>query len=146
MDEDGRITVDLLPEIVQPDDELTTLLRETTGQTQQSFGFETRALRTTARLLDGQAMLIGGLVSRSRSKSESRVPLLHELPVLGWLFRREEISEEELELVIVVHPTVVREPNNRARLWMFPDPLNALQSAVARTEELPGNSEPGGNS
>lgn len=146
VDEDGRITVDLLPEIVQPDDELTTLLRETTGQTQQSFGFETRALRTTARLLDGQAMLIGGLVSRSRSKSESRVPLLHELPVLGWLFRREEISEEELELVIVVHPTVVREPNNRARLWMFPDPLNALQSAVARTEELPGNSEPGGNS
>ena len=68
-------------------------------------------------------MLIGGLVSRSRSHSESRAPLLHEIPVLGWLFRRQEISDEELELVIVVHPTLVREPSSRARLWIFPDPL-----------------------
>ncbi|GJM20495.1 MAG: hypothetical protein DHS20C15_04100 [Planctomycetota bacterium] len=128
--EDGRLTLDLAPRVATPSPELTTLVRETTGTDQLTTGFETRSLRTSARLRDGQVLVVGGLLSRDSEWSESRTPWLADIPVLGEFFRRRSDSRDELELVLVVHPTVLHEPRTDALLWDFGDPSELLRGLL----------------
>ena len=68
----------------------------------------TRRADTTVELGDGESFVIGGLVSQSTVSSVNRVPLLSQIPVLGTLFKRQEFTRKERELVIVVTPRLVR--------------------------------------
>lgn len=123
----GDITVDVIPEISLPDAQLTAALRETTGTAQQASSFETRVLRTTARLQDGQALLVGGLLSQNKSSNDNSAPGLRDLPGAGPLFRGWDRSREEIQLIVMVHPVIVRKPTNRSRLWSFPSALETLR-------------------
>ena len=129
VDADGRITLDLLPEIVQPDAELTAVVRDATGTDLATVGFETRSLRTTARLEDGASLLVGGLLSRLESNSTSGVPILRHIPFLGSLFENRNEQSREQELVLVVTPTRVRRPDSRAAVWPHLSPLETLRTS-----------------
>lgn len=67
-----------------------------------------RKADTTIELGDGESFVIGGLVSQNTSSSVNRVPFLSEIPILGMLFKRQEFSRKERELVIVVTPRLVK--------------------------------------
>lgn len=67
-----------------------------------------RKADTTVELGDGESFVIGGLVSQSTNSSINRVPFLSEIPILGMMFKRQEFSRKERELVIVVTPRLVR--------------------------------------
>ena len=67
-----------------------------------------RKADTTVELADGESFVIGGLVSQSTSSSINRVPFLSEIPILGMMFKRQEFSRKERELVIVVTPRLVK--------------------------------------
>jgi Flp pilus assembly secretin CpaC len=117
---DDVITLDVVPDISTPDLQLTRALRDTTGSDQASTAFETRSLRTSARLRDGQALLIGGLLSRSQSVRSTETPGLARIPGLGWLARDFERQGDDLELVVVVTPAISRDPVPGAALWAHP--------------------------
>lgn len=68
----------------------------------------TRRADTTVELGDGESFVIGGLVSQSTTSSINRVPLLSEIPILGMMFKRQEFTRKERELVIVVTPRLVK--------------------------------------
>lgn len=59
------ITLDVMPQVVEPDFVLTAALRETTDSQQGTTAFSSRSLATSARLQDGQALLVAGLLQRS---------------------------------------------------------------------------------
>ncbi|MCL4848621.1 MAG: pilus assembly protein N-terminal domain-containing protein [Acidobacteria bacterium] len=124
--DDDVITIDVAPQVVTPDAALTQSLRQTTGQTQQTTAFETRSLTTSARLRDGQGLLVAGLTSRNASDTRTGSPGLRDVPGLGWLFRGEARNEDDLELVIVVNPVILRDPVPETALWAFPDPIEEL--------------------
>lgn len=67
-----------------------------------------RKADTTVELGDGESFVIGGLVSQSTTSSMNRVPFLSEIPILGMMFKRQEFSRKERELVIVVTPRLVK--------------------------------------
>jgi pilus assembly protein CpaC len=67
-----------------------------------------RKADTTVELGDGESFVIGGLVSQNTTSNVNRVPVLSEIPILGTLFKRQEFSRKERELVIVVTPRLVR--------------------------------------
>lgn len=115
------VTLDLITQIARPDAALTTVIRETTGTDTLSTAFETRSLRTSARLGDGETLVIGGLIQRRHSDDASYAPWFESIPVIGWLFKRYSIEDEDKEVVVVVHPTVVRDPIAGVDLWMFPE-------------------------
>ncbi len=119
--ENGRITMDVLPEISLPDAQLTAAIRSSTGRTQETTAFRTRYLRTTALLDDGQALLIGGILSRNMQSTKDGTPGISDLPLIGGLFDNYSRDGDEVQLVIVVHPVVERQPTNKARLWAYPD-------------------------
>src|SRR5262249_19033640 len=72
--DDGTITLDVQPLVVTPDSVLTDSIRQTTGTAVPTTAFQTRALRTSSRLEDGQALLIGGLMSANTSTNQSATP------------------------------------------------------------------------
>jgi type II secretory pathway component GspD/PulD (secretin) len=64
-------------------------------------------VKTETLIKDGQTLVLGGIYVVDKSERQSRVPYLHKIPVLGALFRSDEISDSRKELLIFVTPTVV---------------------------------------
>ncbi len=66
-----------------------------------------KEMATLARLRQGEALLLGGLIDKAKLKGENRVPILGHLPLIGNLFRYEASQEYSRELVIMIKPTIV---------------------------------------
>ncbi|MBK6941909.1 MAG: pilus assembly protein N-terminal domain-containing protein [Planctomycetes bacterium] len=130
------ITLDVTSQIARPDDALTTLVRDSTGTDPLTTAFQSRALSTSTRLEDGQVLLIGGLTDRKSADDTTRTPWLADLPVLGWLFQRYSMSDQDLELVVMVNPVILRTQDPSVRLWQFPS-SDPLADANARSGESP---------
>src|SRR5207237_8363275 len=81
--EDDTITLDVQPLVVTPDAVLTDAIRQSTGTAVATTAFQTRALRPSSRLQDGQALLIGGLMSNNTSTNTGSTPGLRNVPLAG---------------------------------------------------------------
>jgi Flp pilus assembly secretin CpaC len=129
--DDDTITLDVQPRVVTPDPGLTTAIRQTTGTNQVTTAFETRALRTSSRLDDGQALLLGGLTQNNTSRNTASTPGVSDVPGLGWLFKNFDRTADSLDLVIVVNPVILRSPIPGAAAWTFPNPEELMRSVVS---------------
>jgi len=70
----------------------------------------TRSLRTHVIVDDGEMLVLGGLILEQRSETQDRVPGLGSIPVLGRLFRYDTEKLEKRNLMIFIHPRIVRTP------------------------------------
>ena len=57
---------------------------------------------------DGQTSVIGGIYVTTRDIPNDRTPGLHKIPLLGWLFKRQEFPEESRELLIFITPRIIK--------------------------------------
>ena len=89
---DGRITLDITPDVSQPG-------AFTPGAAPP---VDTRKAHTTVIVRDGETIVIGGLISDSFRDSISKVPLLGDIPILGWLFKKKTKTRVRVELLIFV--------------------------------------------
>jgi len=119
--DDDTITLDVQPLVVTPDAVLTDTIRQATGAAVPTTAFQTRALRTSSRLLDGQALLIGGLTSNNTSTNTASTPGLRDVPLLGRLFQSFNRNDQTTDLIVVVNPVLVRTPPAGVAMWAFPD-------------------------
>ncbi|MCD8024542.1 MAG: pilus assembly protein N-terminal domain-containing protein [Candidatus Gastranaerophilales bacterium] len=103
MEESGRIRLELQPEVSEVDNSVT--VASTTGAT--VYGFKTRKVQTTVELMDGETLVIAGLLQNSSSKSRTQVPILGNIPVLGALFSTTDEDRDDEELVIFITPRIV---------------------------------------
>jgi pilus assembly protein CpaC len=76
-------------------------------------GFQIPALRTrkattTVELRNRETLVIGGLLMEEETRFETRIPLLGDIPLLGYLFRSERVAKTTNELLLVVSPRIVR--------------------------------------
>jgi type IV pilus assembly protein PilQ len=85
-----------------PDDSVFTL----TG----SPAIAKNQVNTETLVKDGQTLVIGGIYVVDKSERQSSVPYLGDIPMLGALFRNNEISDSRKELLIFVTPRVVQQP------------------------------------
>ena len=69
---------------------------------------QTRSIQTVVEMREGQTFAVGGLLQSSLSGDTSRVPGLGDLPILGNLFRNNDTSAQESELILLVTPQLVR--------------------------------------
>jgi pilus assembly protein CpaC len=141
--EDDYVTIDFAPEIITPDAILTQALVEATGANPTTFAFESRLLKTSARLLDGQTMLVGGLQQTLRSDEDDKAPWLSDVPLLGLLFQGFDYSDDDLEVVVMIRPTIVRDPIPDVGLWAYPNPTELMQSALPERRVDPDPPAPG---
>ena len=68
----------------------------------------TRQARTTLMVRDGGTAVIGGIYETTENRAQTRMPFLHQIPVLGALFRTHNIDNEFDELLIFITPRIVR--------------------------------------
>lgn len=76
----------------------------------------TREAETTVTVKDGQTIVLGGLISDRYEKRTEKVPLLGDLPGLGYLFRGERETDARTELLIVLTPHVIDSPQRSSRV------------------------------
>jgi type IV pilus assembly protein PilQ len=84
-----------------PDDSVFTL----TG----SPAISKNQVDTETLVKDGQTLVIGGIYVVEKGKRNSGVPYLSEIPLIGALFRSNEVSDRRKELLIFVTPRVVQQ-------------------------------------
>ena len=69
---------------------------------------DTQRANTQVLVADGETTVIGGIYISREQASQDRTPGLHRLPLLGWLFKRNEFSDESRELLIFITPKIQR--------------------------------------
>jgi pilus assembly protein CpaC len=108
---DGHISLKVRPEVSQ----LTTTGAVTLSSGNSSFqvpALSVRRAETTVELGSGQSFAIAGLLQDASTISDTAVPFLGEIPILGALFRSDLYQRSETELVIIVTPYIVRPTSN----------------------------------
>ncbi|MGR5068739.1 type II secretion system secretin GspD [Vibrio alfacsensis] len=71
--------------------------------------FAKRQLNTSVMVQDGQMLVLGGLIDERALESESKVPLLGDIPVLGHLFKSTSTQVEKKNLMVFIKPTIIRD-------------------------------------
>ena len=69
---------------------------------------DTQRAMTRVQIDDGATTVIGGIFVSREQATQSRTPVLHRIPLLGWLFKRDENQDESRELLIFITPRVLR--------------------------------------
>ena len=104
---EGMVKLDVAPEI-------SSL---STSSVQISPGvfapiINSRKAKTTVTVQDGHTVILGGLITTSEDKREEKVPVVGDIPLLGWLFKHQRTVKARTELLIILTPHVVRNPGD----------------------------------
>jgi general secretion pathway protein D len=101
INDDGYVSVQLLQEV-------SSLSNQTVQAALNAPVITTREASTRAIVRDGQTVVIGGLIGTTTELINSGVPFLKDIPLLGYLFRRQTTSKNRTELAIFITPYIVR--------------------------------------
>lgn len=77
-----------------------------------------RNVQTTVIVADNEVLALGGLVKETTQTSTSKVPILGDIPLLGWLFKNKTKSVQKTSLLILVVPEIIR-PKDRDSADLF---------------------------
>jgi type IV pilus assembly protein PilQ len=80
-----------------------------TGTGGSAPAIDTRRLDTQVLIRSGDTVVLGGVFQRESTNAASKVPLLGDLPLLGFLFHNSNRSDVKRELLIFVTPKVLQE-------------------------------------
>jgi type IV pilus assembly protein PilQ len=104
---DGRVLMRIYPKV-------------STGQVDPETGLpseETTEVETDVLVSSGQGIVIGGLIQEVDNNIQSKIPLLGEIPYLGILFQRRQVTRSRQEIIVTLQPHVLPyEPIVQARL------------------------------
>jgi general secretion pathway protein D len=116
-------------------DRLSTLLTSTTLPVTQK-----RTVDTTVIVKDKQTVVIGGLIDESASVNETKVPVLGDLPILGWMFRSTEEEYQKTNLYIFLTPRVIKSPAEAESVYQEKKgEINTIQRGEIKLYEEEGN-------
>ncbi len=70
-----------------------------------------KQISSVVKLKDGEKIVLGGLISSHKGKGSYKVPILGNIPVLGYAFRQDTTTEVREELVIIITPHILNSSN-----------------------------------
>lgn len=95
----GLVMMDIQQEVSQ----VTT----TTSSSIDSPTIQQRKIQTSVAIQDGQTIALGGLITENRSKGQSGIPFIQQIPILGHLFGDTTDNATRTELMVLITPHVV---------------------------------------
>ncbi len=72
----------------------------------------TRLIKTNIVVPNGDTAVLGGLMKDSESETVQKVPLLGDIPIIGWLFKSRTTSKDKTNLVVFLTPKIIRSPTD----------------------------------
>ncbi len=98
---DGFITMKIRPEISSAIDSIKT------GQNNVIPIVDKSEVETTVRVKDGVTIMIGGLIKDEKSRSNSRIPVLGNIPLVGLAFKNQSRGTARSEIIIFLTPRII---------------------------------------
>jgi general secretion pathway protein D len=104
-----------------------------------------RTISTTVLVEDGGMIVLGGLITDTALESESRVPILGSIPIIGELFKTRSGSKEKRNLMVFIRPTILRDGidaaiETNAKYNVLRD--QQMNRKKGRVNLLPGEKQP----
>ena len=94
------------PSVIRLGDQVTSVVG---GVPNTVPSFETRTINTSVMIPSGNTLVMGGLIQDNVHEQDTKVPLLGDIPGLGYLFRSESKSRTKSNMTIFLTPTIVED-------------------------------------
>ncbi|MBS0660895.1 MAG: hypothetical protein JSR82_21965 [Verrucomicrobia bacterium] len=107
INKDGYVTLSVKPEI---SNRIADQVFSFGGATVTSPIIDTRSLESNVLIKSGCTLAIGGLLQDETSKGRTKVPVLGDIPVLGYLFQERLNSRVKRNLLVFITPTIINQP------------------------------------
>jgi general secretion pathway protein D len=111
--EDVGITLKVKPQINEGNSIVMEITQEvsTISNDAQAVDLITnkRNIKTNVLVDDNHLVVLGGLIEDRVRESEQKVPLLGDIPYLGALFRSKSVNRDKVNLMVFLHPTILRD-------------------------------------
>ncbi len=117
--EDASIKLEITP-FIRPDSEMvrmkidqivkqkSNVKVESTTLASSTTVISNREIKTNLVVKNGDTAVLGGLVRDQESVTEQKIPLLGDIPVLGWLFKSKSVDNDKINLVVFMTPKIIR--------------------------------------
>ncbi|TXR51869.1 type IV pilus secretin PilQ [Reinekea thalattae] len=110
---EAGLKLEVTPQIT-PDDRvvLNLIVNQDSVSTTTGTGLtaiDTNSLSTQVQVKSGETLVLGGVYRLATSYTEDKTPVLGDLPMIGWMFRRETTSDDKSELLVFITPTLIEE-------------------------------------
>ena len=116
--QDVGLTLKVTPQINEGDTVKLVLEQETSsvipGTIEQGIATRKRSIKTSVLVDDGGILILGGLIQEEVSDTESKVPLLGDIPIIGFLFRTQNTTKTKANLMVFLRPTILRDNKDAA--------------------------------
>ena len=120
----GLVYMDIQQQVSDADDSAVTT-------TQPNPRISSRAVSTQVAVQSGQTVLLGGLIKQDNTQSDTHVPGLSRIPGLGWLFGSSSKSRDRTELIVLITPKVVNNPEQARQVTIdYRQQMQLLKSQV----------------
>jgi general secretion pathway protein D len=116
---DVGLKLKVTPQINEGDTIRLNIAQEVSSLKDTTIGLQTtatRSIKTNVIVDDGRILVLGGLISDDIQETVSKVPLLGDIPFLGWLFRYTTSSHNKRNLMIFLRPTILRDQAQGSRI------------------------------
>ena len=104
VNKDSFITLSVKPEISNKVGDATFVFA---GATVASPVIDTRSLDSNVLIKSGDTLAIGGLLQDEQTKARNKVPILGDMPILGYLFQEKLNARTKRNLLVFVTPTII---------------------------------------
>ncbi|HRU06132.1 MAG TPA: type II secretion system secretin GspD [Candidatus Brocadiia bacterium] len=122
------------------DSKFTKVIENTPGLSADTPTTAKREATTVVTVADGATVVIGGLIRDDKTTSVDKVPILGDIPWLGYLFRRETVNLQKTNLLFFITPRVLTDKSALAsmtearRSLMFPDGEPGVKAGESKAE------------
>ncbi len=97
-----------------------------------------RSATTTILARNGQTVALGGLIREDTNVTRKKIPLLGDIPIVGWFFKSDNTTREKLNLLLFLTPTIVKDSLGMNRLVE----VQKSRSEALREDQLSGKNMP----
>ncbi len=116
--QDVGLTLKVTPQINEGDTVKMVIEQETSsvipGTEEIGIATRKRSIKTSVLVDDGGILVLGGLIQEEVSDSESKVPLLGDIPIIGFLFRSQNTTKTKANLMVFLRPSILRDSKDAA--------------------------------
>lgn len=116
--QDVGLTLKVTPQVNEGDTVKLVLEQETSsvipGSLETGIATRKRSIKTSVLVDDGGILILGGLIQEEVSDTESKVPLLGDIPIIGFLFRSKSTNKTKANLMVFLRPSILRDHRDAA--------------------------------
>lgn len=132
---DGMVILDI--------DQQVSALSTNTVKGIDSPIISTREIKTKLAVKNGQSIMMGGLIRKADTNIQKKVPLLGDIPLLGWAFKYESQENDKTELLVMITPYVIESDDVLAQyIKKFQEKMQGLRRSLKEKGSDPKKPKP----